>query len=130
MKAILDDRQRAHDPKNFMANGSRKPNPEVPKRVDILKAGAEAVGCVFESPADAATVCRGIRRLFARNDIWLLPEMPLRNGRRADLMGIDVKGRVVIVEVKVQRGDLLGGVMGLVVRELGYAPQASGAEGG
>ena len=63
---------------------------------------------VIESPADAATVCRGIRRLFARNDIWLLPEMPLRNGRRADLMGIDVKGRVVIVEVKVQRGDLLG----------------------
>ena len=53
MKAILDDRQRAHDPKNFMANGSRKPNPEVPKRVDLLKAGAEAVGCVFESPADA-----------------------------------------------------------------------------
>ena len=53
MKAILDDRQRAHDPKNFMANGTRKPNPEVPRRVDILKAGAEAAGCVFETPADA-----------------------------------------------------------------------------
>ena len=34
--------------------------------------------------------------------------MPLRNGRRADLMGIDAKGRVIIVEIKVQRGDLLG----------------------
>ena len=59
-------------------------------------------------PTDAPTVCRGIMRLFARNGIWCLPEMPLRNGRRADLMGVDAKGRVVIVEVKVQRGDLLG----------------------
>lgn len=56
----------------------------------------------------AAEVARGITRLFARNDIWLLPEMPLRNGRRADLMGLDPKGRVIIIEIKVQRGDLLG----------------------
>lgn len=53
-------------------------------------------------------VCRGICRLFARNDIWVLTEMPLRNGRRADLMGIDAKGKIVIVEVKTARGDLLG----------------------
>jgi len=53
-------------------------------------------------------VCRGICRLFARNDIWALAEMPLRNGRRADLMGIDAKGKIVIVEVKTARGDLLG----------------------
>ena len=51
---------------------------------------------------------RGICRLLARNDIWALAEMPLRNGRRADLMGIDPKGRVVIVEIKTARGDLLG----------------------
>lgn len=56
----------------------------------------------------AASVRRGIGRLFARNDIWCLPEMPLRCGRRADLMGIDAKGRVVIVEIKVSRADLLG----------------------
>ena len=55
----------------------------------------------------AAIVARGITRLFARNGIWCLPEMPLRNGRRADLMGIDAKGQVIIVEIKVQRGDLL-----------------------
>lgn len=53
-------------------------------------------------------VVRGICRLFARNGIWCLPEMPLRSGRRADLMGIDAKGRIVIVEIKVARGDLLG----------------------
>ncbi|QKG70837.1 MmcB family DNA repair protein [Erythrobacter mangrovi] len=59
-------------------------------------------------PETAAMVARGIARLFARNDIWCIPEMPLRNGRRADLMGVDPKGRLIIVEIKVQRGDLLG----------------------
>lgn len=67
------------------------------------------------APADAsalahtsADVARGISRLFARNGIWCLSEMPLTNGRRADLMGIDAKGLIVIVEIKVARGDLLG----------------------
>ncbi len=57
---------------------------------------------------DSGAVARGIMRLFARNDIWCISEMPLRGGRRADLMGIDPKGRVVIVEIKVSRADLLG----------------------
>lgn len=56
----------------------------------------------------ALAVARGICRLFARNDIWCMPEMPLRNGRRADLMGMDAKGRIIIVEIKVSRADLLG----------------------
>ena len=43
----------------------------------------------------ARAVARGIGRLFARNDIWCLPEMPLRGGRRADLMGIDAKGMLI-----------------------------------
>jgi hypothetical protein len=62
-------------------------------------------------PAEALSapvVRRGICRLFARNDIWCLPEMPLRCGRRADLMGVDAKGRIVLVEIKVSRADLLG----------------------
>jgi hypothetical protein len=65
-----------------------------------------------DSPAptalSAGDVARGIGRLFARNDIWCLQEVPLRNGRRADLMGIDAKGLIVIVEIKVARADLLG----------------------
>ena len=61
-----------------------------------------------EAAFDSRAVARGIQRLFARNDIWCLAEMPLRNGRRADLMGVDAKGRVVIVEIKVSRADLLG----------------------
>jgi hypothetical protein len=64
-----------------------------------------------QGPADerrALAVARGICRLFARNDTWCLAEMPLRSGRRADLMGIDAKGRITIVEIKVSRADLLG----------------------
>lgn len=56
----------------------------------------------------ALGVARGISRLFARNGIWCMPEMPLRCGRRADLMGVDAKGHVIIVEIKVARADLLG----------------------
>ncbi len=52
MKAVLDDRQRVHDPKMFMANGTRLPNPEQPERIEVLRAGAEAAGCKFEAPTD------------------------------------------------------------------------------
>jgi hypothetical protein len=62
----------------------------------------------LDSSMAASAVARGIGRLFARNDIWCLSEVPLRNGRRADLMGIDGRGQVVIVEIKVARSDLLG----------------------
>jgi hypothetical protein len=57
---------------------------------------------------EALGVARGIARLFARNDIWCVAEMPLKGGRRADLMGIDARGSVIIVEIKVSRADLLG----------------------
>ncbi|EAQ28605.1 hypothetical protein NAP1_13438 [Erythrobacter sp. NAP1] len=59
-------------------------------------------------PETAADVSRGIKRLFARNDIWCVEEIALKNGRRADLMGVDARGQVVIVEIKVARSDLLG----------------------
>jgi len=58
--------------------------------------------------AGAAAVARGIGRLFARNDIWTLPEVPLVGGRRTDLMGVDARGQVIIVEIKVARADLMG----------------------
>ena len=60
------------------------------------------------APVRAADVARGICRLFARNDVWCLAEMPLRCGRRADLMGIDSRGHVVLVEIKVSMVDLAG----------------------
>ncbi|MGE0846246.1 MAG: histone deacetylase family protein [Flavobacteriaceae bacterium] len=52
MKAIVDERQRAHDPKHFMANGTVLANPEQPKRLQVLRAGAEAAGCAFAGPDD------------------------------------------------------------------------------
>ena len=71
---------------------------------------AESDSPLIDSSAasGALGVRRGICRLFARNDVWCLAEMPLRGGRRADLMGIDAKGHVVIVEIKVSRADLMG----------------------
>ena len=56
----------------------------------------------------AQAVARGVARMFQRHDIMVLSEVSLRNRRRADLMGIDAKGQIVIVEIKVARSDLLG----------------------
>ncbi|MEP4038605.1 histone deacetylase family protein [Pseudophaeobacter sp.] len=52
MKAIFDARQWHHDPKHFMANGKAQPNPEQPKRIEVLQAGALAAGCDFSEPRD------------------------------------------------------------------------------
>ena len=52
MKAFLDSRQTEHDPKYFMSSGAIAPNPEQPKRVEILSAGAKNAGCVFAEPTD------------------------------------------------------------------------------
>jgi hypothetical protein len=76
--------------------------------VDSIALGLPPATSLADERATAQLVARGIMRLFARNGIWCLAEMPLRNGRRADLMGVDEKGRIVIVEIKVARGDLLG----------------------
>lgn len=60
-----------------------------------------------ESPV-ALDVARGVTRLLCRQDLFAVCEMPLPNGRRADLMGIDSNGGFTIVEIKVARADLLG----------------------
>jgi hypothetical protein len=56
----------------------------------------------------AAAIARGVGRLFARHQILVQPEVSLRNHRRADLMGINAKGEIVIVEIKCSKADLLG----------------------
>lgn len=60
------------------------------------------------SPLCAADVCRGVTRMLLRHDLVAIPEVPLDGGRRADLMAVDAHGRLVIVEIKVSRIDLLG----------------------
>jgi hypothetical protein len=56
----------------------------------------------------AAEVARGVTRLLLRHDLVAMAEVPLDGGRRADLMALDARGRIVIVEIKVSRADLLG----------------------
>jgi hypothetical protein len=46
--------------------------------------------------------------MLYRHDYLGVPEVPLGNGRRADIMALGPKGEVIIVEVKVSRADLLG----------------------
>lgn len=64
--------------------------------------------CFEESPPVALDVARGVTRLFCRQDLFAMCEVPLPNGRRADLMGVDSKGDLTIVEIKVAKADLLG----------------------
>jgi hypothetical protein len=63
--------------------------------------------CFTDAPI-AAEVARGVTRLFCRQDLFAICEMPLPNGRRADLMAIGAKGELTIVEIKVAKADLLG----------------------
>lgn len=56
----------------------------------------------------AADVARGVVRLLSRHDLAAMAEVPLEGNRRADLMALDARGSVVIVEIKVSRADLLG----------------------
>lgn len=64
--------------------------------------------CFADEPAVAQDVARGVARLFYRQDLFALCEVPLPNGRRADMMAICGRGLLTIVEIKVSRADLLG----------------------
>ena len=60
------------------------------------------------TPLLAADVVRGVCRMLLRHDCVAIAEVPLSDGRRADLMALDSRGNIIIVEVKVSRADLLG----------------------
>ena len=64
--------------------------------------------CFEDAPPAAQDVARGVTRLFFRQDMFALCEVPLPNGRRADMMALDNEGLITIVEIKVSRADLLG----------------------
>lgn len=61
-----------------------------------------------DSPLCAADVARGVVRMLLRHDLVAMREVPLDGGRRADLMALDSRGQIIIVEIKVSRADLLG----------------------
>jgi hypothetical protein len=64
--------------------------------------------CFADAPPAAQDVARGVTRLFFNQDAFALCEVPLPNGRRADMMAIDPAGFITIVEIKVSRADLMG----------------------
>ncbi len=59
-------------------------------------------------PERTARVCRAATRFCALRGWAPVHEMPLPNGRRADLIAIDAKGGLTIVEIKVSKADLVG----------------------
>jgi hypothetical protein len=63
--------------------------------------------CFLDGPPIAAEIARGVTRLFCRHDLFAMCEVPLPNGRRADLMAVGPKGELTIVEIKVSKADLL-----------------------
>jgi hypothetical protein len=68
----------------------------------------DSPACFADAPLAAQDVARGVTRMFFRQDLFALCEMPLPNGRRADMVALDSKGMLTIVEIKVSRADLLG----------------------
>jgi hypothetical protein len=73
-----------------------------------MGAPAESNICSADLPLAALDVARGVARMFHRSDLYGIYEVPLPNGRRADLMAICGKGLLTIVEIKVSKADLLG----------------------
>jgi len=68
----------------------------------------DSPACFADMPLAARDVARGVTRLFFRQDCFALCEVPLPNGRRADMVALDAQGSITIVEIKVSRADLLG----------------------
>ncbi len=66
-----------------------------------------APGVLPETDAAAAGIWLGAARRLIDADLAVLAELPLGNGRRADLVAIDRAASITIVEVKSSRSDFL-----------------------
>ncbi len=55
--------------------------------------------------AAAREICRGVVRVLAAHGLTALAELPLPNGRRADVVGIGPDGMLWIVEIKSSLED-------------------------
>ena len=53
----------------------------------------------------ALEIRRGVVRHFSQTGMTFVSELPLSSGRRADLIGMDRKGRFTIIEIKSSIGD-------------------------
>lgn len=57
---------------------------------------------------EACGLLRGVGRALAQADHAVIAELPLHNGRRADLAAMDRAGAITLVEVKSGRADFRG----------------------
>ena len=55
----------------------------------------------------AAEILRGVTRALAAADQAVVAEVPLANGRRADLVALDRSGTISLVEIKSSRADFI-----------------------
>ena len=55
---------------------------------------------ILARPDNTARLARGVQRLWAERGYAPLLEMPLANGRRADVVALGPKSELVIVEIK------------------------------
>jgi hypothetical protein len=54
----------------------------------------------------ALTIARGVRRLLRARGFSSVTELPLVDGRRADIVAVNSEGEVLIVEIKSSAADL------------------------
>ena len=73
--------------------------PAAESNPELVPAGAAQI---------TAEVTRGACRMLLRHECVAMAEVPLGDGRRADLMALNPRGEIIIVEVKVSRADLMG----------------------
>ena len=58
-----------------------------------------------DAPAGAAAICRGVCRSLAEAGYATLTEVTLATGRRVDVMAIDRRGEILVVEIKSSVAD-------------------------
>jgi hypothetical protein len=71
----------------------------------MVAANFEQMRAMGSAEDPAAAIRRGVGRLLAATGQAVLAEVPLGNGRRADLAALDRAGRISIVEIKSCRAD-------------------------
>jgi len=76
----------------------------VPPNSHLKSPPQDAVPLLDRSNA-AGLVARGVMRYFAAHGMVGLAEMTLRSGRRADLLCLDGRSRITIVEIKSSLED-------------------------
>jgi hypothetical protein len=91
--------------KNIVAQTPYRSSRATRRAPDRPWAVTGATGAVFDPAALTAAVTRGVCRWLEDSGFITLREFKLGNGRRADVVGLNTDGTLVMVEVKSTAGD-------------------------